>query len=180
LRLHPAQARRDVAAAHVLDTEAGDLPSVGVALAAGEITREHADVCVRVAANLPRRLTRALDPQTGRSGMALADAFLVEQARTQGPGTTRWLGEQLVAVLAPNPIDRLDPEAHLRRGLTFGTDSTGMLVGRFSMDAADGAMSGRCSGHWRRRGPQEGGRTSAGSRSSSPTTGRRRRGTSTP
>ena len=50
---------------------------VGAALAAGDITREHADVCVRAAAKLPKRLhlVTVVDETTGEAvlGMTAVD-----------------------------------------------------------------------------------------------------------
>lgn len=59
LNLDPATARADVEAAHALAPDTGTLPEVGAALAAGEITRDHADVAVRAVARLPKRLLAA-------------------------------------------------------------------------------------------------------------------------
>ncbi len=139
LRFSPAQAAQDVAAAHALDADTGDLPAVGAALRDGEITRGHADAAVRVARDLPRRLATVVDAETGLTGMATADAFLAEHSRTQGPRTVAWLGEQLLARLAPDRADRYDPDAVLRRTASRVWDSTGMLRGTFQMDGAAGA-----------------------------------------
>ena len=57
---------------------------VGAALAAGDITREHADVCVRAAAKLPKRLhlVTVVDEATGEAvlGMTAVDRWLAGQA----------------------------------------------------------------------------------------------------
>ena len=139
LRFSPAQAALDVSAAHALDAESGDLPAVGAALREGAVTRVHADAAVRVARDLPRRLASAVDPDSGLTGMATADAFLAEQARVQSPKTVAWLGEQLLSRLAPERADRYDPDAALRRTASRAWDSTGMLRGSFQMDGAAGA-----------------------------------------
>ncbi|WP_143448659.1 DUF222 domain-containing protein, partial [Kineosporia sp. A_224] len=85
LNVDPGRANADARAAHALDADSGSLPQVGAALAAGEITREHADACVRAVARLPKRLRIVLleDEATGelKSGMEIADAFLAEQCR---------------------------------------------------------------------------------------------------
>jgi hypothetical protein len=139
LRFSPAQAAQDVAAAHALDADTGDLPAVGAALRDGQITRGHADAAVRVARDLPRRLTTTLDPETGLTGMATADAFLAEHSRAQAPRTVAWLGEQLLAQLAPDRAERHDPDAVLRRTASRVWDTTGLLRGTFQMDGAAGA-----------------------------------------
>ena len=139
LHFSPAQAALDVAAAHALDLDSGDLPAVGTALLEGAITRAHADAAVRVARDLPRRLATAVDPETGRTGMATADAFLAQHARVQSPKTVAWLGEHLLSRLAPDRADRHDPDAVLRRTASRAWDSTGMLRGSFQMDGAAGA-----------------------------------------
>ena len=139
LRLPPGQAAADVEAAHTLAADTGALPGVGSALRNGEITRAHADAAVRVARDLPKRLATAIDPESGLTGMAAADAFLAEQSRSQSPRTVAWLGEQLLARLAPDRRDRHDPDAVLRRTASRAWDSTGMLRGSFQMDGAAGA-----------------------------------------
>ena len=139
LHFSPAQAALDVAAAHALDLDSGDLPAVGTALLEGAITRAHADAAVRVARDLPRRLATAVDPETGRTGMATADAFLAEHAQVQSPKTVAWLGEHLLSRLAPDRADRHDPDAVLRRTASRAWDSTGTLRGSFQMDGAAGA-----------------------------------------
>lgn len=69
MRLDPRQATTDVRAAHVLDAADGELPLVGAALAAGEISREHADACVKAVARLPRRLLTitVVDEESGET-----------------------------------------------------------------------------------------------------------------
>jgi len=47
LRLSPAQARRDLAAAAAIRSGSAELPVMGAALAAGEVSREHLDVAVK-------------------------------------------------------------------------------------------------------------------------------------
>ncbi|HEX2808694.1 MAG TPA: DUF222 domain-containing protein, partial [Kineosporiaceae bacterium] len=76
LRVSPAQAGRDVATAVAIDPQVGDLPLLGQALAAGEISREHVDVAVAAVAKLPAAAKRQVDTH-GRSGLDRLDAFLL-------------------------------------------------------------------------------------------------------
>lgn len=46
---------------------------------------------------------------------------------------------QLPARLAPDPDDRVDPQAPVRRFLDLGDDGTGMVTGRFALDPVAGA-----------------------------------------
>ena len=105
LHLDPGRANADVRAAHTLDADNGLLPEVGAALAAGDITREHADVCVRAAARLPKRLllVNVVDEETGEtvSGMVAVDRWLARQARQHQVRSIRQLTDQLVAILDP-------------------------------------------------------------------------------
>ena len=52
-RLRRSRAAADVAAAHALDEE---LPRLGEALAAGEVSREHVDIAVRTLKRIPQHL----------------------------------------------------------------------------------------------------------------------------
>jgi hypothetical protein len=137
LRVDPRTAFADVAAAHALDPTTGRLPEVGTALAGGLITAGHAGVCVRAAAQLPKRLTEItlpIDPgdDTGDdtdlagpdadgavsegdaeggvlTGMQVADRWLARQACRFGVGEVGRLARQLVARLAPDRAGRFDP-----------------------------------------------------------------------
>ncbi len=125
-------AAADLEAAHALARETGPLQSVSAALRHGEITRAHADAAVRVARDLPKRLATTIDPESGLTGMAAADAFLAEHARSQSPRTVAWLGEQLLSRLAPDRRDRLDPDAVLRRTASRALDPTRSRGGKAS------------------------------------------------
>jgi hypothetical protein len=184
LRVDPGRAAADVAAAHALDPTNGTLRGVGAALAAGEISRDHAGVCVRAAARLPKRLAEILlpdtDPDVGAetgadvgaqpaadpddpvddpaddptdgaadsagdgprllTGMQVADRWLAQQARLFRVREVGRLADQLIARLAPEQADRFDPDAHLRRGVSFVRDSTGMGLLRMQATPADAVL----------------------------------------
>lgn len=137
-------AHRDVRAARALDPEAGTLPQVGAALAAGEISREHANVCVRAVARLPKRLTRihVVREPTGETvtGLELADRWLTDQCRRHPVRAVSRLAEELVRVLDPDREERYDEDAHLRRGVSSVRDSTGMGQLRVQLTPADAAV----------------------------------------
>lgn len=143
VHLDPARANADVRAAHTLDPDTGTLPEVGAALAAGDITREHADVCVRAAAKLPKRLhlVTVVDEATGQAvlGMTAVDRWLAEQARRHQVRSIRQLTEQLVAMLDPDRREDFDADAHLRRSIRLGIDATGMGLLSVTMTPTDAA-----------------------------------------
>ncbi|WP_158221048.1 HNH endonuclease signature motif containing protein [Kineosporia sp. R_H_3] len=144
LNVDQGRANADARAAHALDADSGSLPQVGAALAAGKITREHADACVRAVARLPKRLRVVLleDEATGelRSGMEIADAFLAEQCRRFPVRAIHRLVDELVRVLDPDREEDFDEDAHLRRGLSLVKDSTGMGSLRMTLTPADTAV----------------------------------------
>ncbi|WP_088319779.1 HNH endonuclease signature motif containing protein [Kineosporia sp. R_H_3] len=144
LNVDQGRANADARAAHALDADSGSLPQVGAALAAGEITREHADACVRAVARLPKRLRVVLleDEATGelKSGMEIADAFLAEQCRRFPVRAIHRLVDELVRVLDPDREEDFDEDAHLRRGLSLVKDSTGMGSLRMTLTPADTAV----------------------------------------
>ena len=144
LNVDPGRANADARAAHALDADSGSLPQVGAALAAGEITREHADACVRAVSRLPRRLRIVLleDDATGelRSGMEIADGFLAEQCRRFPVRAIHRLVDELVRVLDPDREEDFDEDAHLRRGLSLVKDATGMGSLRMTLTPADTAV----------------------------------------
>ena len=143
LHLDPGRANADVRAAHTLDPDDGTLPEVGAALAAGDITRDHADVCVRAAARLPKRLLTTVveDAVTGRpvTGMQAVDRWLAGQARQHQVRSITQLTEQLVALLDPDRKERFDEDAHLRRSIRLGIDATGMGLLSVTLTPADAA-----------------------------------------
>lgn len=134
-----AAAAADVAAAHALDADTGALPVMGAALATGEVSRAHADVAVRLLRRIPAHLAAQVDEE-GVSGAARIDAFLTDYAKTQSPRDVDRLAAQVLATMAPDRADRYDPDACTRRRASWVTDSTGMLVGRFQLDPASGAI----------------------------------------
>ena len=143
LHLDPGRANADVRAAHTLDPDDGTLPEVGAALAAGDISREHADVCVRAAARLPKRLLTTVveDAETGCpiTGMEAVDRWLAAQARQHQVRSIKQLTEQLVAMLDPDRKERFDEDAHLRRSIRLSIDATGMGLLSVTMTPADAA-----------------------------------------
>ena len=137
-RVSPGQAYRDVAAAHAIDPDGGQLPQLGAALAAGEVSRAHVEVAVRAMNRIPAHLTRAVD-EAGVCGAERVDGFLTEHSKVLAPCATDKLAQQLLATLDPDGADRFDPAAYERRGLWCAVDGTGMLVGRFQLDPAGAA-----------------------------------------
>jgi hypothetical protein len=130
LRLRRSRAGADVAAAHALDT---DLPLLGDALAAGEVSREHVDSAVRTLTKVPGHF-RESDRARHR-----IDTWLTQNARRFAPWQADKLGRHLLAVLDPDGADRFDPQAIERRELSVVTDSTGMVVIRGQLDQGTGA-----------------------------------------
>ncbi len=149
------QARRDVAAAHALHglrTDPGRtlppvLPLLAEQLGDGSITREHVDVAVRCLDRVPRHLT-GVDPATatgpegaGRFGASVRDVVVRFVQEVAGTGTATDLDRacrQVLDQVDPDGRDRFDPAALERRFLDMSTDATGMLLGRFQLDAAAG------------------------------------------
>jgi hypothetical protein len=138
-RVSPGQAHREVAAAHALDPDGGQLPQLGAALANGEESRAHVDVAVRAMNRIPAHLTKAVD-EDGVSGAERVDAFLTEHSKVLAPAATDRLAKQLLATLDPDGADRFDPVAYERRSLSCAVDGTGMLVGHFQLDPAASAI----------------------------------------
>lgn len=138
-----ARAHADVAAARALDPDSdpaeGGLPAVGAALAAGEISREHADLAVRNREQLPGGPMRRV-AEDGRAGGQVVDEFLAEQCRALPPHALKNVLRQLLATVDPDRAERFDPEAHRRRFLSMNTDATGMVIGRYALPAAQGAV----------------------------------------
>lgn len=127
-----AEAARDVAAARAVAGE-GPLVALGEQLAAGALTRAHVDVAVRCLDQLPSGLRR-----TAEQRRALSDFFV----RLAPLGPVRDLGRAAAALrlqLDPGSAELFDPDADQRRYLDIATDVTGMVVGRFQLDAVAGA-----------------------------------------
>lgn len=130
----PAAARRDVAAARVTGAD-GVLSGFGERLADGTVTREHVDVAVRVLEQVPVSVRQR--PGSDR----VITGFLLDAVDGgAGPRALRVAGAQLLARLDPDGDCRgFDPDADQRRFLHMHTDATGMVVGRFALDAVAGA-----------------------------------------
>jgi Domain of unknown function (DUF222) len=93
----------------------GHLPDTAAALAAGDITAEHAAVIARALADLPRAQARAAEP------------LLLDLAREADPTATRRLGEHLRYALDPDGEDEKGKRRHDRRGLHVSTTWAGMV-----------------------------------------------------
>ena len=112
-------------------------------MAAGDITRDHADVCVRAAARLPKRLLTTVveHAETGLpiTGMDAVDRWLAAHARRHQVRSVMQLTEQLVTMLDPDRKERFDEDAHLRRSIRLSIDATGMGLLSVTMTPADAA-----------------------------------------
>ncbi len=114
----------------------GDRAATHAALAAGEISPEHAEVVVRVVDKLP--VERAVRDR--------AEAFLLEQAALLNASELERAGEHLVEVVDPEGaarrderrLDRLERSAHLNRFLAIVEDGAGgvRLRGRGTVEDA--------------------------------------------
>ena len=166
VRLDPRQAAADVRAAHVLDAADGELPLVGAALAAGEISREHADACVKAVARLPRRLLTVMvvDEASGEavSGMEAVDRWLVRHAREHQVRTVKQLVEQLVVMLDPSRKERFDEDAFLRRSFRLTRDGTGTGQLRMTLTPADAAALAAAVKAWSKPQPTDAAEDEAG------------------
>lgn len=134
------QARRDVAAARATSPGA-PLERFGTALAAGRTSRAHVDVAVRCLERVPAHLAALPAAQ-----QQIVDLLEVAAAEAGPPDMDR-TARRLVFLLAPDEADRFDPAAHQRRFLDLHTDATGMVVGRFQLDAVTGAHVTRALDH---------------------------------
>jgi len=101
---------------------------MGTALAVGQVTPEHASVAVRALRGLPAHVLRDRREDV--------DTLLTGHATTFDPATTTNLARHLLATVVPDRADHLDTQAHLRRELYLGVDSTGMGVLRGQLDPA--------------------------------------------
>ena len=162
LGIDPATAKRDAAAARLLDPHTGDLKAIGAAFAAGSVLRGHVDVAVRAHRDLGAKLREEIvpldiDPDTkvvpedsryGRRIEAMDD-LLTRESQTSGV--------QQVGDLARDLVDELNPKepagAHERRFLYASTDSNGSLVGKFACGATQGALILAVLAAWNARRP---------------------------
>jgi hypothetical protein len=130
LRLRRSHAAADVAAAHALEHQ---LPMLGDALAAGEISRAHVDTAVRTLKRIP---AHRLESESDRVRI---DAWFTATAQELAPWQSDRAARALLQVLDPDGVDRFDPRAIERRDLTLVVDSTGMLVIRGQLDQSTAA-----------------------------------------
>jgi Domain of unknown function (DUF222) len=134
------QAGLDADAARLLDEDTGDLARVGAAYAAGDITRGHVDICVRVHRRLTASVRDALIPvvdadtgqESARRCIEVVDATLARQARAFSVSEFRRITDRL--------LEHLDPPspagAHERRYLHLSRLPDGSLRGRFACGPA--------------------------------------------
>jgi hypothetical protein len=131
------RARREAVAAALLDRDAGDLRVVGAALAAGEISREHADIAARVHERLGATVREVLvDGEDGVRCIDLVDATLARHARALTVPELRRVADRIVEHLHPPTPDG----AHERRYLNVSTLPDGSLIGRFACGPAQGLV----------------------------------------
>jgi hypothetical protein len=113
---------------------------VRVALAAGDLLIEQAQVIVRAVEQLPADLDNSLVEQ--------AERHLVAEARHHDAKALRVLGRRLFEVIAPEQADareaklleREEREAEAAVRLTMAEDGHGRVHGRFTLDTLTGAM----------------------------------------
>ncbi len=118
--------RADLREATALDPGTGALRAMGAHLAAGVVTAEHATIGVRALTGLPTRVVR--------ERRADLDTLLTGHATRFAPPVTKILARHLLDTVCPDRADHYDAEAHQRRGLYLGVDSTGIGVLRGQLD----------------------------------------------
>ena len=96
LRMRPEHAARAVKLARDLD---GDLAATGIALRAGAISADHAQVIARAVRDLPK--------EAGQQTRAAAEQFLLDQARVFHPKDLARLGRKVLEVVDPELADRV-------------------------------------------------------------------------
>src|SRR3954454_5398510 len=152
-------ARRDALWAGLLRPEVGDLPAVGAAYAAGDITPAHVEVAVRthkqVGAAARGALVECATPDPDRDGqlraalaglsdaftararqIRIVDAMLAHYARRHTVTELEAIAARIVAEVNP-PTDK---SAHERRYLYMSQLPDGTWVGRFSCGPAQGLV----------------------------------------
>ena len=130
-RIGTGRVRADLHEAKALDPVEGDLRALGAQLRAGQVSAEHTGIAVRALGSIPARIAR--------DRRADIDTVLTDHATRFAPPVTRKLATHLLATIAPDRAEHFDPDAHLRRELHLGTDSTGMLILRGQLEPAGGA-----------------------------------------
>src|SRR3954452_20069698 len=154
-------ARRDALWAGLLRAEVGDLPAVGAAYAAGDITPAHVEVAVRAHKQVGAAARDALvecttpDPDRDRDGQlraaraGLSDAFTagVRQIRIVDAMRAHYARRHTVAELeaiAARIVAEVNPptdkSGHERRYLYMSQLPDGTWVGRFSCGPAQGLV----------------------------------------
>ncbi|MCH1867983.1 HNH endonuclease signature motif containing protein [Nocardioides sp. CFH 31398] len=108
-------------------------PRLAAALAAGEITTEHARAAVEALERLPRTGDDALDPDL----LVQAETVMLGHCSEFTPPQIRTLGARLLEAVAPEVAERLeakrlaDEERQARRETTFSMSRTGRGTRRF-------------------------------------------------
>jgi hypothetical protein len=127
-KLHRPHPAADVRAAHALVEE---LPRLGKALAAGDVSREHVEVAVRTLRRIPAHLRD--------QNASTIDDWFTDASLTITPLDTEKLARRILQVLDPDGSSTFDPQAVDRRELSVTTDATGMVLIRGQLDPANGA-----------------------------------------
>ncbi|MBA3798360.1 MAG: DUF222 domain-containing protein [Geodermatophilaceae bacterium] len=102
-----------------------DLPAVGAALAAGELSLAQAQVCVHAIADLPAETSVAKKPE--------AEATMIESARSFDPVLLTRIGRRLAEIIDPEGVQARDEkpdrdredDAYRSRELTLSPNSGG-------------------------------------------------------
>lgn len=141
LRLDPSEAKRRMDHTHTLLASLSptgallepELPEIGTALAAGEISPEHAQVIRGIVAKLPRPVNLP--------DREAVQQILLAAAREHEPRIVALLGREIIARLDqdgdPPPDERDQP----RRSLDLHSDrATGRVWGRFDLDPETGTL----------------------------------------
>ncbi len=126
-------ARRDVAAARATAPD-GVLAGFDPRLTQGAVCREHVDVAVACMDAIPHHL---LDDAENRAAVTSLLHTVVDAGSSARE--LRTAVRMMLDRVDPDGHRRRDPGAAQRRFLDMNTDSTGMLVGRFQLDAIAGA-----------------------------------------
>jgi hypothetical protein len=125
---------------HLATALAAGHEPVRVALAAGDLVVEQAQVIVRAVEELPADLDQALVEQ--------AERFLIDKAGQHDAKALRVLGRRLFEVIAPEEADAREAKLLEREEraaaesvrFTMTEDGHGKVHGRFTLDALTGAM----------------------------------------
>ena len=125
---------------HLATSLASGHEPVRVALAAGDLVLEQAQVIVHAVEQLPGDLDQAL--------VENAERFLIEKAAQHDAKGLRILGKRLFEVIAPDEADarearlleKEERDAAQSVRFTMAEDGHGRVHGRFTLDAVTGAM----------------------------------------